>query len=80
MILTFFFFFFAHANEKFPTFAEKFYRMEKIYVTPPARKELVEKFGAKNVSVALNFKSNSRMCREIRHVAVNDLGGHIMEY
>ncbi|MDO4411444.1 MAG: hypothetical protein Q4C05_09230 [Akkermansia sp.] len=54
--------------------------MEKIFVTPPARKQLVEKFGAKNVSVALNFKSNSLMCREIRHVAMNDLNGHVIEY
>ena len=54
--------------------------MEKIVLSPTSRKEIDAKYGAPNVSKALNFRSNSLLCREIRQVAMNELGGIIMEY
>ena len=63
-----------------PTFAVKNYKMEKIVVNPEGRKSLVEKYGYKNVSVALSFKSNSLMAKEIRHEAMNVYKGVIFKF
>ena len=46
--------------------------MKKIILQTKDRAELVKKYGKKNVSVALSFRSHSIMAREIRHVALND--------
>lgn len=64
-----------------PTFAsKKNYRMEKIYVDPASRSELVKKYGAVNVSKALSFSSNSQMSKEIRHEAMNTYQGYIFKF
>ena len=54
--------------------------MEKIFLDPKSRKELVQRYGAPNVSKALNFVSNSFMSREIRHAAMNRYNGVIVNY
>lgn len=54
--------------------------MEKIVVNPKEKKLLVEKYGYKNVSVALSFKSNSQMAKEIRHEAMNVHKGYIFNF
>ena len=53
--------------------------MEKIVVNPKAKKSLIEKYGYKNVSVALSFNSNSLMAKEIRHEAMNVYKGVILK-
>ena len=63
-----------------PTFAVNFYDMEKIVVNPKDKKLLIEKYGYKNVSVALSFKSNSVMAKEIRHEAMNVYKGAIFKF
>lgn len=63
-----------------PNFAVKNYRMEKIVVNPKAKKSLIEKYGYKNVSVALSFNSNSLMAKEIRHEAMNVYKGVIFRF
>lgn len=52
--------------------------MEKIIITKKARKELNDKFGTTNVSKALGFTSNSQMGRTIRHLAMNNYNGIII--
>ena len=52
--------------------------MKKIMISRTNRAELVKKYGYKNVSVALSFRSNSIMAREIRHIALNDYNGQII--
>lgn len=54
--------------------------MEKIVVNPKDKKLLIEKYGYKNVSVALSFKSNSVMAKEIRHEAMNVCKGIIFKF
>jgi len=54
--------------------------MEKIYVDPASRLELVKKYGAVNVSKALSFSSNSQMSKEIRHEAMNTYQGYIFKF
>jgi hypothetical protein len=49
--------------------------MEKIVLTKENRRKLIAKYGDANVSRALNFRSNSFMSREIRHIAINELNG-----
>ena len=63
-----------------PTFAVKNDKMEKIVVDPKAKKSLIEKYGYKNVSVALSFKSNSLMAKEIRHEAMNEFKGVLFKF
>ena len=63
-----------------PNFAVKNYKMEKIVVNPKDKKLLIEKYGYKNVSVALSFKSNSVMSKEIRHEAMNVYKGTIFKF
>lgn len=63
-----------------PNFAVKNYKMEKIVVNPKDKKLLIEKYGYKNVSVALSFKSNSVMAKEIRHEAMNVYKGTIFKF
>lgn len=63
-----------------PNFAVKNYDMEKIVVNPKDKKLLIEKYGYKNVSVALSFKSNSVMAKEIRHEAMNVYKGTIFKF
>ena len=63
-----------------PNFAVKICSMEKIFLDPKSRKELVKRYGAPNVSKALNFVSNSFMSREIRHAAMNRYNGVIVNY
>ena len=52
--------------------------MKRIFVERTIRKELDEKFGASNVSKAFTFTSNSLLAREIRHVALNEYNGKII--
>jgi hypothetical protein len=52
--------------------------MKKIILQTKDRAELVKKYGKKNVSVALSFRSNSIMAREIRHIALNDYNGQMI--
>ena len=54
--------------------------MEKIVVNPTYRRLLVKKYGACNVSKALNFYSNSLMAREIRQEAMNECEGVLYKY
>lgn len=54
--------------------------MEKICVDPASRLELIKKYGAVNVSKALNFKANSQMSKEIRHEAMNTYQGYIFKF
>jgi hypothetical protein len=56
-------------------FAAKIYGMEKIYLDKEAKKILNERFGASNVSRALNYQIHSVMACEIRHLAMNVYGG-----
>ena len=61
-----------------PNFAEKDYRMKRIYVERKVRKELDERFGQPNVSKAFTFVSNSLLSRQIRHLALNEYNGKII--
>jgi hypothetical protein len=52
--------------------------MKRIFVDRKVRKELDERFGQANVSKAFTFLSNSLLAREIRHVAINEYNGIII--
>ena len=52
--------------------------MKKIILQTKDRAELDQKFGEPNVAKALNYRSNSLMAREIRHIALNDYNGQII--
>ena len=52
--------------------------MKKIMISKTSRAELVKKYGDCNVSKALTYFSNSLMAREIRHIALNDYNGQII--
>lgn len=52
--------------------------MKRIEVEKESYAALVEKFGYSNVSKALHYYSNSLMAREIRHIALNDYNGQII--
>ena len=52
--------------------------MKRIFVDRKVRRELDERFGASNVSKAFTFMSNSLLAREIRHVAINEYNGKII--
>lgn len=54
--------------------------MEKIVVSPKGRKALIKKYGAPNVSRALNYHSYSQMAKEIRHDAMNLYNGQIFTF
>lgn len=54
--------------------------MQKIVIDPLSKKKLTAKFGDANVSKALSFRSNSPMSKEIRHIAMNDMGGVIITF
>lgn len=52
--------------------------MKKIILQSKDRAELNQKFGKYNVAKALNYRSNSLMAREIRHIALNDYNGQMI--
>ncbi|MBQ2534209.1 MAG: hypothetical protein II546_01970 [Prevotella sp.] len=52
--------------------------MEKIIVSSNLKKGLIAKYGAANVSKALNFKSSSDMSKEIRQLAMNEYNGQLI--
>ena len=52
--------------------------MKKIMISKTNRAELVKKYGDYNVTKALNFRTNSIMAREIRHIALNEYNGQII--
>jgi hypothetical protein len=52
--------------------------MKRIFLDHQSRTKLNEKYGAWNVSKATNYRSNSMLAREIRHEAINEYNGKII--
>jgi len=52
--------------------------MKQIKIQRKDRDVLIKKYGRVNVCKALLYYSNSLMAREIRHIALNDYNGQII--
>lgn len=57
-------------------------KKQKIWVSPMLKKELCEKFRCteQTISIALNFKRDSILAREIRSYSMNRLHGIYLVY
>ena len=70
--------FFLILLKSLPNFAEKVYQMKQIKIRRKDRNELIRKYGRVNVCKALLYYSDSLMAREIRHIALNEYNGQII--